>query len=83
MTRWLLIVLLVWVPAHAFAQSDLSTVPPCKGIERGYITINIAPNGAVLYYLSDRPITHVENVHNLTCAFPITKKVQLVEEVPL
>ena len=83
MTRWLLMLVLVGGPSQAFAQSDLSTVPPCRGIERGYVTMNIAPNGAVLYYLSDRPITHVKNANNLTCSFQITRKVQLVEEMPL
>ena len=83
MTRWLLILWLVWGPSPAFAQENLAAVPPCRGIERGYVTMNIAPNGAVLYYLSDRPIVSVANVKNLTCSFPITRKVQLIEELPL
>ena len=86
MTRWLFIILacscFMNIPV-SLAGGDLSTVPPCRGVERGYVTMNIAPNGAVLYYLSDRPITHIENTNNLTCSFRISRKVQLIEESPL
>ena len=86
MTRWLFTLLLgAWIVSApvSLAQDSLRTVPPCKGIGRGYVTVKITPDGSIVYYLADRPMTHIQNVKNLTCWFPLTGKVQLIEETPL
>ena len=79
MTRWLCALLLI-LATPAAAGTPFSDVPKCKGIEIGYVTFIITPNGGVTFYLADRPMTQVTSSSNLTCSFELERKAHIESE---
>lgn len=82
MTRWLLIAILLLNPMQSlsYAQDGFKQVPKCTGVQTGYVTFLITPNGGVNFYLSDRPMPQVTSTANLTCGFELDRAVKLLED---
>ena len=80
MTRLLLLLLAMTLATPATAGAPFSDVPKCKGIESGYVTFIITPNGGVTFYLADRPMPQVTTSSNLTCSFELDRKAHIESE---